>query len=549
MAKNKTMSEVIAVSNPHKFKALETRLNADKSADIWLYGVISDERWSDSDITSHDVVVALNSLSNAETITVHLNSNGGDVFEGVAIYATLQNYDKPVNIIGEGMIASIASVIALAGDTFAMTENSLFMMHNPLAVLFGAFNKNDMAKMSGELDKVRDSIISAYTNKTGMETAEVIALLDGPDGQGTYLSPEECLAMGFCDSIIPAKTKMVAQLQPISFKCRGHTLRLEYKNIKQTGGLTMPKTKSARRGKVKAELYPIECPACHKMCEFDDVSGVLTLAPEENATVAVPMETEARLIKKTFRNEVYKLCCPSCSCEFEYDTSPSSGVITDTESEYSPDLPIVQAKRGKKTTHKVKAKRTSKLKAAIKRTLRMETEEVPITCAECGEAFALDVDTQIEEAEVECPYCGAELLVDTEGVGEDNSEPDAEYDTEADPGNDDEEYDVVAFHRGVQAERQRVTALNLRKDAYPQYANAIDGFIKNGTSINCANEWIFTALASNPHNGVSAYKEASRRDAKVLNNLGGAASGGNRATNIAEKAESLAKRRGTHKNV
>ena len=522
----------------NNFKLLETRLNADASADIWFYGTITDERERESDITALDVVSTINKLQDAQTLTVHINSSGGDVFEGQAIFNTLRECGKTINVIGEGIVASIASFIAMAGDHFAMTENSTLMVHNPLVLMLGMFNKHDMAKLSGELDTIRDTIISAYTNKTGMSAAQIVALLDGPDGQGTYLTPQEALKYGFCDSIIPAKTKMVAQLQPAIFKCKGHTLRLDFNKNAQTlapavSQISKGGTQMAKQNRPKMQEIGITCPNCQGRLVFDTSSLIVSPDPTETATVATPQEKSTA----TFKNEIFAIACPLCGGEFEYDSAPAGETTPMTPPAASE--PIPQANNKPRVTA---AKQ--KPKAVTTASFRMETAPVPITCTECQTEFTIDVDATIQEAIVTCPNCAAELTVDTSNVGGAAPvTPDAPAAAAA-PESD----VIVAFRNGMQGERQRLTVLDERAKAFPQFANAIEQFKKNGTSIECANNWIFKALAANPQQSNPAYMAAARRDAAPLNKVGIPAKVNDKAAQVTVDFNSLAARRGTLRN-
>ena len=563
-------SEVTALSKPQRKIAKYWNIEASKtetgspSAELWLYGLITDEKWSEDDVTPTELVQHLNSLGDISELNVHIFSEGGSVFAGNAIYQLLKQRKETVNIYIEGIAASIATVISMAGDNTYIASNAIFYVHNVMTCIFFAMlNKTDLQKMIVELDRISDVTIRAYQDKTGLTSDEIYALLDANDGDGTWLNAEEAVKYGFADSITPlakAPAEMVAMIRPNVYSARGREIDLTmYKNAPQlvtknkpTGGNKMANQKR----RFKAELYDIECPNCHKMCEFDDVSGIVTLAPEEDATVAVPLETQARRINSNFKNECYKICCPSCECEFEIDTDPDAAVVVDPDagSEYNPDEPLVQAKRKGKAKNKRRTKvkataKNAKKKAKKRSWFRNETVPVHITCTECDTELDIDVDEKIEEVDVECPNCGAVLTADTEDIepGEELEVIEVETsDSEYSEPSEEEAYE--AYRRGVLAERQRIQHLNIRKDAYPQFANQIDRFIQSGSSVNCANEWIFKALAANPDSGRS-YHAAARRDAKVLNKLGRAQAGNNRASAIAEKAASLAEKRGIVKNV
>lgn len=552
---------------------------------MWIYGVISDEHLDETDVTPLDVIVALNGMHDADTITVHINSDGGDLYSGLAIYNTLRHCGKTVNVIGEGMVASIASVIALAGDTFTMAENATLMIHNPLVLLGGSFNKHDMAKMSAELDSARDSIVTVYTQKTGLPAEEIVRLLDANDGRGTYFNPQEALAAGFCDSVGPSArpAQMVASRTPKAFKCRGKTIRLHYdsgaahtKERQITGGSTMQRKTRARRffgigaAKIRNEIVPIECPHCQTMLDFDTEAGIVSPLPEEHATVAVPLEPEVearRSGRGRMRNELFRLTCPYCGGEFDYETDPSAGevIIEETQEPYADPFAIP-------VMRKTKAKRVnrpgSKMTARKGRRLFMLEEDEPaedaegapaeeqlpvdpvaaeepvlvdVVCGTCGLAFEIDIDPNLEQATVICPDCGAEIPLQTEDANGDGAADDV---TTEDP---EDEAAVVAYRKGVRLERRRIAAINRCAQAHPQYARAMDTFIRNGSSTTCVMNWLTTALATNPSGRANpaGFRTAARNDAAVLARMGAPVAGQGRAATAAAEYDSLAQKRGT----
>ncbi len=532
---------------------------------LWLYGLITDRAWDESDVTPNGLVASLNALGDISELNVHVFSNGGDVFAGNAIYALLKQRKETVNVYVEGIAASIASVIAMAGDNVYIASNAMFMIHNPMVCLFGMFNKVDMSKMIADLDRVRDVTMQAYTDKTGISPDEIHAMLDANDGDGTWINADQAIKLGFADALTPSGKEpadMVAMVRPHVYTCRGHEIDLSmYKHVpelllgREKNGGNKPvanarKPKAARRGKYRAELVSIECPHCNSVMNLDSATGIVSPDPAEDATVAIPTEeTVAVRAGTSIRNEAWKITCPQCGGEFDYDTAPGGSVSTEEGGDgFVPDAPIPQARR--KT-----AKRSVPVKATRKGRMRMEEggdaapeeeaapEPIDVTCTECDTEFTVDVDPAIAEAIVVCPNCGAELTVDTSGVGSGSDGGGA------DPAPEPEA--IVAYRNGLTNERRRVTLLNERKRAFPQYENAIDGFIRNGTSVDCANNWIFQALAANPalDTGNPAYRAAIRRDAQVLSKIGTPARGDDRANKVAANFASLAERRGTKKHA
>lgn len=532
--------------------------NGSPAGELWLYGTITEEKYDESDVTPHDLVNSLNALGKIDELNVHVFSGGGSVFAGNAIYHLLKQREEAVNIYVEGLAASIASVIAMAGDRTYIARNAMLYVHGVMGFMLGLYNKTDLQKMITELDRISDVTIRAYEDKTGLSPDEIYALLNANDGEGTWFNAEQAVQMGFADAITPeakAPTDMVAMVKPNVYMCRGHEIDLSiYKNIPdlagvvnklKNGGNQVPtnKPKAATRGKFRAELVGIMCPHCDKALELDTASGIVTLNPSEGATVGVPTdETVEMRNERKYRNEAWKITCPSCGGEFGYDTAPDGAVSTDgSDASFTPDAPLPQARRNPQAR-----KRSTPFKATQSRVYRMQTETVPITCTECGTEFEMDLDPTIEEALVQCPSCGAELTVDTSNVGGSDTGGDSGL-----PEPATNEPDVVAFRKGIVNERKRITILNERKAAFPQHAKAIDGFIQNGTSIQCVNNWLFKAMAAKERqgDGNGGFKAAARRDAAVLNSLGHPMAANDKQAVIDAQFDALAQRRGTKKNA
>lgn len=141
----------------------------------------------------------LTALGPLSTINLRINSPGGDVFEGVAIYNTLANHPAKVNVFIDGLAASIASVVAMAGDTIAIAENAMMMIHNPWALAMG--ESKDMVKMAELLDKIKETMVGTYAQRTGQDAKAVSDIMDAE----TWLTGQEAVDQGFADSVIPVK--------------------------------------------------------------------------------------------------------------------------------------------------------------------------------------------------------------------------------------------------------------------------------------------------------------------------------------------------------
>ena len=176
------------------FKALD-----EKTGELTLYGEISDTTWWGDEITPKQFKEDLDALGDIDVLNIYINSYGGDVFAGQTIYSILKRHKAKKNVYVDGLAASIASLVVMAGDKVIMPANAMMMIHNHWTLAAG--NANDFRKIADDLDKIRDSMIVAYQEKSGLEKDEIISVMDAE----TWLTAEECKEKGFADEIEEAK--------------------------------------------------------------------------------------------------------------------------------------------------------------------------------------------------------------------------------------------------------------------------------------------------------------------------------------------------------
>lgn len=158
-------------------------------AEMFLYGDIS--RW---DISAKMVSEELKSLDEKiNTVEVRLSSGGGDVFEGLSIMNRLKQIDKKIVVYIDGIAASIASIIMLAGDEVIIGEGAQVMIHKPFCWCVG--NANELQNTIDRLDRVENEMIKIYKNKTGLSETEISKMIDDE----TWFNADEALEYGFVD--------------------------------------------------------------------------------------------------------------------------------------------------------------------------------------------------------------------------------------------------------------------------------------------------------------------------------------------------------------
>ncbi|ETK29818.1 Clp protease ClpP [Paenibacillus larvae] len=182
------------MSKPMKFWTM-AKNEAKNSAEIAIYGAIGTSWWEES-VSANQFYKDLKALGDLEEITVRINSAGGSVFDGLAIRSQLKNHKAFVTVHVDGWAASIASIIAMAGDKIVMAKGSMMMIHNPTNSLWGG-DAQDFRDMADFLDKIRDSLVSVYEDRTANSKEELIKLIDAE----TWMSAEEAVEMGFADEV------------------------------------------------------------------------------------------------------------------------------------------------------------------------------------------------------------------------------------------------------------------------------------------------------------------------------------------------------------
>lgn len=186
-----------------KYYSMEQNGN---EASINIYGDIASNAWEDmGEFSSATLSKKLAELGEVSRINVYINSYGGEVAEGVAIYNALKRHKAKVFTYCDGFAASIASVIFMAGDERIMNEASALMIHNAWAC--GAGNAEQLRKQADDLDKLTELSITAYKAHSVLTREEITALMDAE----TWILPEEALEYGFATSIEKTDQKAVSQ--------------------------------------------------------------------------------------------------------------------------------------------------------------------------------------------------------------------------------------------------------------------------------------------------------------------------------------------------
>lgn len=168
---------------------------AEKKADIYIFGDITSWEWLESDVSSYTLARTIQSLD-ADEITVHINSYGGEVAEGLAIHNSLKNSKAKIRTVCDGFACSAASVVFMAGEERMMNPASLLMIHNAWSYASG--NAAELRKAADDLDAISKTAAEAYRARINLSDEELAELLDNE----TWIVPKDAVDWGFATGIL-----------------------------------------------------------------------------------------------------------------------------------------------------------------------------------------------------------------------------------------------------------------------------------------------------------------------------------------------------------
>lgn len=177
----------------------------EKTANIYIYGDILSWPWLESDVSSYNLAQEIAALEDIDTLNVFINSYGGEVAEGLAIYNALRRHKATVRTHVDGFACSAASVVFMAGDERIMSNASLLFIHN--AWLLTAGDQNQLRQDADDLEKINNATVQAYMNHIRIPEEQLRAMMDAE----TWISAKEALEWGFATAVVnPATTSKAA---------------------------------------------------------------------------------------------------------------------------------------------------------------------------------------------------------------------------------------------------------------------------------------------------------------------------------------------------
>ena len=180
-------------------KPIEIKARGDKSAEVLIYDVIGEDWWTGEGVTAKQFAKDLKALGQVDVLNVRINSPGGNVFDGVAIYNALSRSGARVEVDVDGMALSAASVIAMAGDVIRVAENAMVMIHNPYMGAMG--DAHEMRKAADILDGIKSALVGTYAKRTGRSEDEITAWMDAE----TWWTGAQAVDVGFADATTAAR--------------------------------------------------------------------------------------------------------------------------------------------------------------------------------------------------------------------------------------------------------------------------------------------------------------------------------------------------------
>ena len=167
---------------------------SEDSATLYIYGDITSIKWFENDVCVYDLAKEIGDL-NGKALTVRINSYGGEVAEGLAIYNLLKSYEGEVTTICDGFACSAASVVFMAGTKRIMPRSSLLMIHN--AWTWASGDADDLRKAAEDLEKITQPSIEIYTSVSNLDADEIKSMMDAE----TWIDADEALDFGFATEI------------------------------------------------------------------------------------------------------------------------------------------------------------------------------------------------------------------------------------------------------------------------------------------------------------------------------------------------------------
>jgi ATP-dependent protease ClpP protease subunit/endogenous inhibitor of DNA gyrase (YacG/DUF329 family) len=507
--------------------------NGNNIGRVDIYGEISSLLFWGDEVTPSGFLADLTALGAVDEIECHIFSNGGDMFASLAIYSILRSRPEQVKVYIDGVAASGGSIIACAGDVVYMPHEAMMFVHNLITDVWDA-NEHDVRELLAEMVKIKEPMVNVYMQKSGKTREEVIALMDGETGKGTWLTADEAIEFGLADEYTPEAMQPLeaaARISPAVFSFRGYKIDLTGfdKAAEKTAGIINSnrggnsmglfnrkgKGKQAAKTKPKAEITFVEmvCPSCNGTVNLNPDTGEIfaggaTQQEEPKNADGTPAAVLARKMPGNVRASIYSVNCPHCGNDFVWDTDVNS------------DGGSGQMVTGAVPLGGASNPASAPAPAGTEPASEPVAEAAQAVCPNCGAQVDYDTETAqtgTDDATGEegyvltCPECNTQFL-----------EPLPAGAPDAVPANASAEVQA-AFRAGILAERNRHVALDEMAQAAPALSGMIQAAKRSGASAEVMSRNIIKAMAAGRggSSGATQFAAALGRDIKAsgVNNI------------------------------
>lgn len=258
------------------------------AGELLLYGPLSEVSWLGDEVTPRQFHDDLTALGDISTLNVFINSPGGDVFAGQAIHSMLARHKARVTVTIDGLAASSASLVAMAGDTIRMPKNAMMMVHNPWT--FGIGDAREFRKLADTLDSLRESMLAVYQAKTGKDRSALIHILNAE----TWLTAEEAIAEGFADELEKSKKVAASLVRPGVLAVNGLEMDVSrYSNVPDFAAVLL------RDGSSDGERMPAtkrEIERALRDVGYSQAEAKTILAGKWQVSAASPLDPAERMV-------------------------------------------------------------------------------------------------------------------------------------------------------------------------------------------------------------------------------------------------------------
>jgi ATP-dependent protease ClpP protease subunit len=249
------------------------QLQADGTLEVLIYDEIGANFWTGDGITDKDIKRQIDE-ADPKKVLVCINSPGGDAFQGIGIYGVLKNCGRPVSVRVDGIAASAASIIAMAGDDIEMGPQSLMMIHRAWGMVAGY--ASDMRSTANALDQISDGIGQAYVQKTKLPLSEIQSMMEAE----TWMGAQECLDKGFCTKVSDYSNPEALAMAK-NFKALAHMKKLP-KGLRSNNA----------NDPAAPDGTPCNCPC--ENCRMEACTNCINSACDDEQCDNCPMQAKAK---------------------------------------------------------------------------------------------------------------------------------------------------------------------------------------------------------------------------------------------------------------